>query len=171
MNAAHFHLLINHVPILAAYFSIAVLVWGIAVKSEAIKKVAMVGFVVSGLFVIVVFQSGEAAEEIVEEISAVTHDSIEDHEEIASITQWLTILLGIGGAFGFYLIAKQADLLKTYLWVLLLYSMIAAGFLAYTAYEGGLIRHTEIENAAATANGGEATQSQQPEEEPEADDD
>lgn len=144
MNAAHYHLLINHVPILAVFFSVAVLVWGIAAKSEAIKKVALVGFLVAGIFVIAAYQTGESAEDIVEEIPTVTHDTIEAHEEAADITQWLTILLGLAGAAGLYMIAKNVQGLRYYLWVLLLYSIITAGFLAYTAYQGGFIRHTEI---------------------------
>lgn len=153
MNAAHLHLLINHVPVLATFFSIAVLVWGIAAKSEAIKKVALVGFLVAGLFVIVAYQSGESAEDIVENIPAVTHDTIEAHEEAANIARWLTILLGIGGAAGLFMVSRRVKGLKNFLWALLLLGVITAGFLAYTAYQGGFIRHPEIENTTAADAG------------------
>lgn len=151
MNAAHYHLLINHVPILATFFSIAILIWGIAAKSEAIKKVALVGFVVAGVFAIVAFQTGESAEDIVEDLPGVTHDMIEGHEESAGTAQWLTILLGVGGLAGLYMTAKSTKGINKYLWILLAYSLVAAASLGYTAYEGGQIRHTELRENPAEA--------------------
>ncbi|MGK7369480.1 MAG: hypothetical protein ACNS64_04645 [Candidatus Halalkalibacterium sp. M3_1C_030] len=151
MNAAHYHLLINHVPILATFFSIAILIWGIAAKSEAIKKVALVGFVVAGVFAIVAFQTGESAEDIVEDLPGVTHDIIEGHEESAGTAQWLTILLGVGGLAGLYMTAKSTKGINKYLWILLAYSVVAAASLGYTAYEGGQIRHTELRENPAEA--------------------
>lgn len=151
MNAAHYHLLINHVPILATFFSIAILIWGIAAKSEAIKKVALVGFVVAGVFAIVAFQTGESAEDIVEDLPGVTHDIIEGHEESAGTAQWLTILLGVGGLAGLYMTAKSTKGINKYLWILLAYSLVAAASLGYTAYEGGQIRHTELRENPAEA--------------------
>ena len=153
MNAAHYHLLINHVPILATFFSIAVMVWGIAAKSEAIKKVALVGFVVAGVFAIVAFQTGESAEDIVEDLPGVTHEMIEGHEESAGTAQWLTILLGVGGLAGLFMNSKSIKGLDKYLWLLLAYSLVVAASLGYTAYEGGQIRHTELrENPAETTS-------------------
>lgn len=151
MNAAHYHLLINHVPILATFFSIAILIWGIAAKSEAIKKVALVGFVVAGVFAIVAFQTGESAEDIVEDLPGVTHDIIEGHEESAGTAQWLTILLGVGGLAGLYMTTKSTKGINKYLWILLAYSLVAAASLGYTAYEGGQIRHTELRENPAEA--------------------
>ena len=117
------------------------------------------------------YQSGESAEEIVEEIATVSHDDIEAHEESANIAQWLTILLGIGGAAGLYLQIRHDINLRKYLWVLFIYSIIAAGSLAYTAYQGGYIRHTEIENSAETADTDAGAVSGEEAREPESGDD
>ena len=144
MNAAHYHLIINHVPILATFFSIAILLWGITAKSRSIKKVALVGFVVAGIFSIVAFQTGESAEDIVEDLPSVSHDLIEGHEEAAGTARWLTILLGVGGLAGLYMTSKSIKGTNKYLWILLAYSLVAAASLGYTAYEGGQIRHTEL---------------------------
>lgn len=151
MNAAHYHLLINHVPILATFFSIAILLWGIAAKSEAIKKVALVGFVVAGVFAIAAFQTGESAEDIVEDLPGVTHEMIESHEESADTAWWLTILLGVGGLAGLFMTSKSTKGINKYLWILLAYSLVAAASLGYTAYEGGQIRHTELRESSSAA--------------------
>jgi len=171
MNAAHLHLLINHVPILATFFSIGILVWGMVAKSEAIKKVAMAGFLVAGLFVIVAFQSGESAEDIVEDYPAVTHDAIEEHEEAAAVAQWLTILLGIGGAAGLYMVQKNTKGVQNFLWVMLVFGAVTAGYLSYTAYEGGLIRHPEIENSSADAASSQDPGAEQGEDDEQEEDD
>ncbi|HKL19035.1 MAG TPA: hypothetical protein VJ905_08695 [Halalkalibaculum sp.] len=151
MNAAHYHLIINHVPILATFFSIGILLWGISAKSRSIKKVALVGFVVAGVFAIVAFQTGESAEDIVEDLPGVTHEMIEGHEEAAGTAQWLTILLGVGGLAGLFMISKSTKGVNKYLWILLAYSLVAAASLGYTAYEGGQIRHTELRENTAEA--------------------
>lgn len=144
MNAAHYHLLLNHIPILLTFFSLAVLAWGMAIRSDAVKKVGLVGFVLAALFVLAVFQTGEEAEEIVEEIPEVTHDSIEAHEEAADISWWLTLLLGLGGAAGLVMLSGQYGGRDRFLWILLLFGVLTAASLSYTAWEGGKIRHSEI---------------------------
>ena len=158
MNAAHYHLLINHVPILATFFSIAILLWGLAAKSKSIKKVALVGFIVAGVFSVVAFQTGESAEDIVEDLPTVSHDVIEAHEESASTAQWLAIVLGVGGIVGLFMTSKSTKGLNKFLWLLLAYSLVAAVSLGYTAYEGGQIRHTELrENTSIAAPDSEST--------------
>lgn len=144
MNAAHYHLLINHIPILLVIFGLAVLIWGMASRDRSIKKVAMAGFLLAGLFVLIAFETGESAEDIAEEIPGVTHDAIEAHEEAADITWWMTLLMGIGGAAGLVLMATNSKRESKYLWILLLFGLLTAASLAYTAWEGGKIRHSEI---------------------------
>lgn len=150
MNAAHYHLILNHIPVLATFFSIAVLIWGMVANNRSIKQVALVGFIIAGIFVIVAFQTGESAEDIVEGIAAVTHDAIENHEEAADIAQWLTLILGVGGLAGLIMLAKSVKGLSRFLWVLLVYAIVTATSLAYTANLGGEIRHTEILESAET---------------------
>lgn len=151
MNAAHYHLIINHIPVLATFFSIGILSWGLLANNKAIKKVALVGFLVAGISVLAAYQSGESAEDIVEEIPAVTHDSIEEHEEAADLSRWMTLALGLGAVGGMYLLTKSTQNVTTYLWILLAYSLFTAASLAYTANLGGMIRHTEIVDTESTA--------------------
>lgn len=149
MNAAHYHLLLNHIPVLATLFSIAILFWGMIIQNEAVKKIAMVGFVIAGLFVIAVVQSGESAEDIVEEIAAVSHDTIEEHEEAADLSKWLTILLGAGGLGGLIMMKLRTKGLRAVLISLVVLGVVTAASLIYTGYLGGHIRHTEITGSTA----------------------
>lgn len=144
MDAAHLHLLTNHIPILVTFLSIAMLIWALISQNSEHYKIAFIGFIIAGLAVLVVFQSGEEAEDIVEEIAEVTHDSIEAHEEAADIAWWLTVVLGIGGVAGLFMQRNKGKSFKPFVWALLIYALITAGYLAYTGNLGGYIRHTEI---------------------------
>lgn len=161
MNAAHIHLMFNHVPVLATYFSLVILLWGLVKKNDSYITVALVGFIVAGIFSIIAVQSGQGAEELVEDLAGVSEHIIHEHEEAAEGAQWISIILGllaIGGLF----MKKMSDTVKKYLLgAIVIFSFVSAGYMAYTAYEGGQIRHTEIrgQNAAqtngATENGEE----------------
>lgn len=151
MDAAHLHLLTNHIPILLTFLSTAMLIWAVISKNSEHYKIAFIGFIIAGLAVLVVFQSGEDAEDIVEEIAGVTHDSIEAHEEAADIAWWLTVVLGAGGIAGLFMNRKKGKGFKPFVWTLLVYALITAGYLAYTGNLGGYIRHTEIADAQQTS--------------------
>ncbi len=156
MDAAHLHLLTNHIPVLLTFLSVSMLVWAIISKNSEHYKIAFIGFIIAGLAILVVFQSGEEAEDIVEEIAGVTHDSIEAHEEAADIAWWLTVVLGGGGIVGLFMNKKKGNGFKPFIWVMLAYALLTAGYLAYTGNLGGHIRHTELtdqqQNSAVIPN-------------------
>lgn len=151
MNAAHYHLLLNHIPVLNVFFSIAILLWGMFIKNRAVEMIALVGFVIAGLSVLAVVQTGESAEDIVEEIPAVSHDTIEEHEEAADLSKWLTILLGAGGLGALAMEKLKIRGLRKLLIVLSILGTVTAVSLAYTGYLGGHIRHTEITDTGNVA--------------------
>lgn len=151
MDAAHLHLLTNHIPILLTFLSVAMLIWAVISKKSEHYKIAFIGFIIAGFAVLVVFQSGEDAEDIVEEIAGVTHDSIEAHEEAADIAWWLTVILGAGGIAGLFMNKKKQKGFKPFVWILLVYALLTAGYLAYTGNLGGYIRHTELSDEQQTS--------------------
>ena len=151
MDATHLHLLTNHIPILLTFLSVAMLIWAVISKNSEHYKIAFIGFIIAALAMFVVFESGEDAEETVEEIAKVTHDSIEEHEEAADISWWLTMLVGVGGVIGLYMNKKKTKGFQTFVWVLLAFALLNAGYLAYTGNLGGHIRHTEITDSQQTS--------------------
>lgn len=144
MDATHIHLMSNHVPILATIFSVLILGWGLFKSEKSYQQLAMVGFIIAGVFSIIAMQSGEGAEDIVENLPGVTESFIHDHEETAEITNWVAIIIAVTALAGFVIRKMKATIMKQYLWVLLVGGIISAGMFSYTAYLGGQIRHTEI---------------------------
>ncbi|HKI46759.1 MAG TPA: hypothetical protein VKA08_15630 [Balneolales bacterium] len=104
------------------------------------------GFLIAGLTVIPVFLTGETAHERVENIQTVSEPYMEEHEDAAEVSLWLTLLLGIIGLSGLIIERYRPGFFHVYIAALLMVSLVTAGFLTYTGYLGGNIRHTELHN-------------------------
>jgi glucan phosphoethanolaminetransferase (alkaline phosphatase superfamily) len=148
MNEAHFHLVVNHLPIVGILIGILVLLTGFLLKKSEVKITALGIFVFSALASIAAFYSGEGAEEIVERIPGISETLINQHEESAEL--FFTVILILGGVslVNMFLEIKKSKLSKFGFILVILISM-AAGILAKNVgTTGGEIRHTEIRNDA-----------------------
>ena len=152
MNAAHLHLIVNHLPIFTTLIGIVILAWGMIRKSDAIRNIAFVLFIIGAAGSYVALETGESAEDIVEEIATVSHDVIHDHEEAAELSMWFAVLMGFLSVGA--LAAKKLHLRfeMSLHAVLLLTAALTAGILMYVAYEGGKIRHPEAYSQQVNKN-------------------
>jgi uncharacterized membrane protein len=144
MNQAHFHLLVNHVPILFPIAGFLTLLTGFFFKSGILKRMAYGLFIIGSIFAFTSMLSGEGAEEIVEEIGGISHDVIHEHEEQAESFAIIPYLLGI-----LSILAIIADWKKNRLAQICAYGVLICSFLviymgSQTGTSGGEIRHTEI---------------------------
>ena len=62
MDATHLHLILTHFPIVGTIIGIGILAYGQFAKNDAIKKVALVTFILMAILTIPVFLTGEEAE-------------------------------------------------------------------------------------------------------------
>lgn len=154
MNEAHFHLAVNHLPIIFTIVGIIVLVTGLISKSEAVKRTAYLIFTIGALTSIAAMTSGEGAEDIVEKIDGVKESFIETHEEAAELFSTLTYILGGLSLLGLLASFKKKTFSKTISIVTLLFAFVVLFFGIETGTTGGEIRHTEIrgDNNKATLN-------------------
>jgi uncharacterized membrane protein len=150
MNAAHLHLLLNHLPVVGTLFALLLLLFGIARQNNEIKKAAFWFFVLAALCAIPAYLTGAPAEKLIKEIPGVTENAIDRHEDFAKIALVLDLAVGALALFG--LIICRAKVVPPWLVLLVLVlSLAAGGALAWTANLGGQIRHTEIQSDAAPA--------------------
>ncbi len=154
MNAAHIHLIMNHVPVVTIFFAILLLIWGYVTNKQDIINVALWGFIIAAVATIPVFLSGQAAEELVENIQGVTENVIGTHEEMAEITLWLGVFMGILGIIAIIIERNFYKYFKPLVMVLLVFGVITIGSLSYTGYLGGHIHHPEITNQNSVQNPG-----------------
>ena len=153
MNAAHIHLVLNHLPILGFAFGFLLLGWARWRGSDETARAALALFAVVGLTSIAVFFSGEQAEDVVEGLAGVSHDAIEAHEEFAEVAMFVAVAVGLASAAALVAFWKRA----VPGWVSnvgLAAGLVAFSMLAYAGYQGGQIHHQELRPGGAP--GGEA---------------
>jgi uncharacterized membrane protein len=148
MNDAHYHLIVNHLPIVGLLIGILVLIAGLVFNKAEVKLTALGIFIFSAITSIAAFYTGEGAEEVVENLEGISETLIHTHEEYAETFYTLTLILGGLSLLTFIMELKKIKFTK-YLIILCLLIAIVDGVLAtYVGSSGGEIRHTEIRNDA-----------------------
>ena len=94
MDAAHAHLILNHIPVVGLGAAILLLLYAFARKNDEMKKAALAGFALLALVAIPVYLTGKGAEDLVEHLPGVTEAYIEQHEEAATASLIAIELLG-----------------------------------------------------------------------------
>jgi uncharacterized membrane protein len=144
MNDAHWHLVVNHLPIVFPIVGVIVMIAGAASRSEAVKRAAYMIFTIGALLALAAMNTGEGAEDVVEKISGVNESYIESHEESAELFSVLCYLLGGISLLGLWASFMQ----KTFSNIIgigtLLFALVVLFFGKETGTTGGEIRHTEI---------------------------
>jgi len=143
MNGAHLHLIFNHVPVVGALAVLPLLVWATYKQSVELFRVALAIFVAIAVAALVVYLTGEPAEEVVGHLPGVDMPNIEAHEEAAFVSLGLAGTLGILGLFGLWQLRAVATVPRTLTVGSLAGALIVAISMAWTANLGGLIRHPE----------------------------
>lgn len=144
MNGAHWHLVVNHLPIIFPIVGVIVMITGLPTKSEAVKRTAFMIFILGALAAISAMSTGEGAEEVVEKINGVTENFIESHEETAETFAILTYILGGISLLGLWASFKQKSFSSIISISTLIFAFVVLFFAKQTGTTGGEIRHTEI---------------------------
>lgn len=144
MNEAHWHLVVNHLPIIFPIVGVIVLVTGLISKSEAVKRTAYLVFIIGALSAIAAMNTGEGAEDLVEKISGVSENYIEEHEESAETFALLSYFLGGLSLLGLWASFKKKAFSNITAIGTLIFALVILFFGKETGTTGGEIRHTEI---------------------------
>jgi uncharacterized membrane protein len=149
MNQAHWHLVLNHLPIIVPMIGLLVLIGGFVFRSETVKRTSFFIFILGALCTIPAFATGEGAEEIVENLAGVDEKLIKIHEEAAETFAILSYILGGLSLVGLWANWKQKSF-STFISVLIIALSLGTLFFAkQTGTTGGEIRHTEIRSGNA----------------------
>ena len=144
MNGAHWHLVVNHLPIIFPVVGAIVMVTGLISRSDAVKRTAFMIFIFGALAAIAAMTTGEGAEEVVEKISGVTENYIESHEETAETFAILSYILGGISLLGLWAGFKQKTFSNIIAIGTLGFAIVVLFFAKQTGTTGGEVRHTEI---------------------------
>jgi hypothetical protein len=145
MNAAHFHIVINHFPVIGTLITLFLLLIGIVKKSDDVKKAAMLVLILTSLVTIPVYLSGDEAQEMVEgNYDDVDEKFIDEHEDFALYSFIAMDLVGAVAMLSMFLYKKPKELPNSFAVLMLALVLVVNGMMAYTANLGGRIHHPEV---------------------------
>jgi len=161
MNAAHLHLVVNHLPIVGAMLSVPLVIMALAFRNErGLLIAAAMTLTLTGAGALATMQTGEPAEERVEHLPGIAENLIHEHEERAEMATGLAVATAIGALALFGMtIRRGASPPAPLLAALLVGTIATSGAMAWTGKAGGLIHHTEIRSDATVAAAGQMAQS------------
>ena len=141
---AHFHLLVNHFPILGIFFGLILAILALILQNRTLRFTALGFLLFSSLTFLPSNATGEQAEEQIEHLDGVSHTLIHEHEEKAESALPFAIIVGVLAIIGIILEAKKHKLPQALLLVNILMALWLMYLLAQVATSGGEIRHPEI---------------------------
>lgn len=168
MTSAHWHLVLNHIPLLGLLFGSGLLAYGLFRAEDAVQRASLGLLAVAGLAIIAVYLTGEPAEEIVEGMAAVSHDAIEAHEELGWYALVAGVITGIASLGALLYGTARRRLAQWTVVLTLLLALASAGLIGYTANLGGKISHPELRSDPPVQSEDEIDASQSGTEESEA---
>lgn len=139
MNGAHAHLLLNHLPILGIPIGLLFYAWAVRAQQAATVRFSLLFLIFAALSAVPVMLTGEPAEHVVKRLPGILKTAIHAHEDSASISLALSLLLGVSALVA--LVLKAKTLPRT---VVAIVGLLTVGSFAYTGYLGGQIRHSEF---------------------------
>ncbi|MBV9878919.1 MAG: hypothetical protein JO180_00405 [Gemmatirosa sp.] len=151
MSGLHLHLLVNHAPILGAFFALGLLVASFRWAPDVLRRTALVALVGVALAGAAAKFTGEPAEDGARGLPGVTRAAIHAHEEAADTAFIAAGLLGLA-SLGALVRWRRAPLPTGAVLVALAGALGVAGLMAYTGLLGGQVRHTEVRPGATAAD-------------------
>lgn len=142
LNGAHWHLMVNHFPIIGSLLATVVLGYGLFRRNEPIVQLSFGLFVLMSLLTVITNQTGESAEHYLKSINALDRPRLHQHEQAADTANVGMYLTGVLSLLAIsWQRAKQLRFLPTLIFII---SLITCGLMVNVGRLGGLIMHTEL---------------------------
>jgi uncharacterized membrane protein len=151
LNAAHWHLMLNHFPITGTLTGFLILLCSFLFRNATLMYTALVIFILTALLTIPAYLTGEGAEEILQQVVGFNaEEAIEIHEESAKTA---LITMQVLGALSLLSLViywngkhNTARLLNAFIGF---FSLIVLVLMLRVATQGGEIRHSEIRTSSS----------------------
>ena len=151
MSPAHWHLMLNHIPLLGLAIGALLLTYGVWRRHDEVQRASLGLIAVAGLSAIAVYWTGEPAEEVVEGLANVSHDALEAHEHFAIYALVGGIATGVVALGTLLYGGLRRSLARWTVLLTLVLALATTGLLGYTASLGGKISHPELRGAAVSS--------------------
>lgn len=143
MNGAEIHLALNHFPLIGLIFGFLLILSGMVRRSSDVARAGVATLVLTAVVAIVVYVTGEPAEEIVEHLPGISEDFIERHEEAGLVSLFGLEVLGVLSLLGLVAFRRPRPMPGWFLPALLVLAALASSWVGWTSHLGGQISHPE----------------------------
>jgi len=149
MNAPHWHLAINHIPVVGVFLVVILLGYALARGRGELYGVSLGALVLLALATIAVFFTGRRADDALMDFADVDDKLVHIHEAAANFAFTGIGILGMVALVALVLGRKLPHVSRGAATVILLLAAVEMVLLAWTANLGGQIRHPEIRATSA----------------------
>jgi len=150
-NAAHWHLVTNHLPVVGSLAAALLLAWAWIKNTDDLKRTAAASLVLVALVSIPAFLTGEPSERHIQGLQGVSPRWMSNHEDLAEIALWVAIGVGAVALAALIVFRKHPVFPRWAIGALLLACLLICGLMLRTANHGGKIRHSEIRTYSTPA--------------------
>lgn len=144
MNNEQLHLIINHLPITFIVLGFIVMIFGFIFKSDIVKRIAYMVFILGALFGFASFYTGENAKQFVKGIKEFDERLLSQHEESALAFLSLLYILGVISIFGLWANWQKKGFSKIIAFITIGFLLVVLYYGIQAGLTGGEIRHSEI---------------------------
>jgi len=143
INAAHLHLMVNHVPVFGTIFAALLIGWGMLRKSEDVLRLGLLVAVLVGIATWGVQLTGEPAEHALAGTTGFPRRLAHAHEEAAELSTWVISLSAILSLATLVLMRRRRAAARGLAIVTLIAALAGFGLVTRAALLGGQITHPE----------------------------
>ena len=146
----HLHLLVNHFPVEGSMFVLALLIYAMIRKNAEIKRLALIGFVLLGVAAYVSDLTGGGASREMRNVPGIQRELIKEHSAAADYARFISYGVAVVALVGLILVWINPTDKSPNKWIVILCligGLFEVATFAKTAYQGGLIRHPEIQSS------------------------
>jgi hypothetical protein len=144
MNGAHYHLILNHLPIIIPVIGLLVLLGGLIWNSGIVKRTAFLIFILAAISAYAADATGGDAARVLSEQNLAEKKFIKTHAHMAGNFAMLSYALAVLSAVGIWATLKRKSLGVTVAVIVAVGSLVVIYYGTMTGNSGGEIRHTEI---------------------------
>ena len=144
VNLAHWHLLLNHFPIIGTIIALGLFLCSFVGDNEDLRRSSLIIFAGVGFLSIGTFLTGFGAQAMITGKPGISDALIERHEGSAMLTIWFVELTGALACVGLWQYHKRSRPAHWLITGVLFSSLLAAGLVARTGNTGGDITHPEL---------------------------
>jgi uncharacterized membrane protein len=145
ISTAHWHLLLNHFPIVLSITGSVFLLLSFLFKKQHLQFAGLLLLIFAALSAYPAFRTGKAAEEPIEHLDGIDHELIHNHEDVASLGLKIMFATGALALISLVVLSMKKKATNIFLLLTLLAGLGSAGYMSYVGYTGGEVRHTEIQ--------------------------